>query len=81
LKLRKLIALTIPHFVTEEVAFALCPDCPAMHPVCCMDDIEPGEVFDGIATVSCFSLFGRAFFSRVISDIRPWVNPHDAVMT
>lgn len=79
MKLRKLLALVVPHFVTEDVAVERCAHCPDAHPVCCMDDVHPGEVFDGIQAVSGFNLFGWMLFPRPIGEVRPWLNPHDAV--
>lgn len=81
MNLRKLFDILIPRFITEDVAVevAYCSHCDEAHPqpVCCMADVEPDDVFDGIMTMSCFNLFGLGLFPRQVSEIRPWVNPHD----
>lgn len=81
MNLRKFFDIVIPRFKTEDVAVAIifCHHCDEPHaqPVCCMDDVDPWEHFDGIMTMSCFNLFGYGLFPRQVSEIRPWVNPHD----
>lgn len=72
-----LLDLLVPRFITEDVAI----DGNAQNGysvVCCMEDVDPGEQFSGIATIRCFNLFGFALFAKQIGDIRPWVNPHNA---
>lgn len=77
-----LLDILVPRFVTEDTALIrdYCSDCGVehLHPVCAMASVEPGDVFDGIASIKFFNLFGMAIFSRRVGPIRPWVNPHDA---
>ncbi len=79
--LTRLLDILIPRFITEDAAavFEMCEHCPAAHPqpVCSMDDVYPGEVFDGIVTVRFFNLFGVALWTRCDAVMRPWKNPHD----
>ena len=82
MKLRALLDLLIPRFVTEDAALEIhcCGDCQTEHyrPVCALQDVRPGEVFDGIATIRFLNVFGLALFGRSVGEVRPWVNPHDA---
>lgn len=75
----------IPRFVTEEVALRYVGDdftttrseWDDYEIACSLSDVEPGEIFDGIATVDCFQAFGFGFAYR-IGDFRAFVNPHGA---
>ena len=81
--LSKLLDIMIPRFITEDVAVErrVCDDCCEEHYeiACSMLDIEPGERFDGIATMRGFNLFGMLLFPRQVGVVRPWVNPWDGV--
>ena len=83
MSLRRLLDILIPRFMTENAAVdnTYCDHCdnPHLVAICCMDDVEPGEEFEGIVTMSFFNLFGFALFPKQVGDVRPWVNPHDEV--
>lgn len=72
-----LLDALIPRFVTEDVALAG-NEQQGYRIVCCVDDIEPDERFDGIATIKCFNLFGFGLFPQQVGEVRSWINPHDA---
>jgi hypothetical protein len=76
----RLLDILIPRFVTEDVACleVICDHCDELHllPVCSMESVEPGEVFDAIVPFSCFNLFGWVLFSRPVGEPMPFVNPH-----
>jgi len=74
--IKKLLNI-IPRFITDDAAVSLVGF--SYEPICSMNDIKPGEEFDGIITMSFYSFFGFALFARQIGDVRPWVNPHDKV--
>ena len=81
-RLARFLDILAPRFITEDVACIedYCDHCdePHLMPVCCMADVEPGEVFDGIVKMSGFNLLGLMICQRVVGDVQPWVNPHDA---
>lgn len=68
--LEYLLDLLVPRFITEDVALEQLDD--GYHPVCCMDDVRPGERFDGIVAMRSFTWMGVAFAPRVIGEVRPW---------
>lgn len=69
----------IPRFVTEDVAlryvgddFTTCSSEWGDYEIACsMIDVDPGEVFDWIATVDAFQAFGFGFAYRV-GNFRTW---------
>lgn len=68
--------VVIPRFITEEVALIRSAPGPRddidnYEIVCSIDDADPGEIFDAIATVHAFQAFGRGFAYR-IENFRPW---------
>ena len=68
----------IPRFITEDVAVAMVgsgDNWDAFEIVCSMEDVEPGERFDGIAEVDAFMWFGIGVTYR-IGSFRKWVNPN-----
>lgn len=68
--LKHLLDLLMPSFITEDVALELLED--GYHPVCSMDDVRPGEQFDGIVAMRSFTWMGMAFAPKVIGEVRPW---------
>lgn len=66
-----------PRFTTREFAMKQVGRSSLHDIVCRLDDVKPGERFDGIATISSFRLFGLALFPKQIGQVRPWRNPHD----
>lgn len=70
MKIRQLIDLIIPRFITEDVA--LHDNGQGYEIVCCMDDVQPGERFDGVATMRCFNLFGSGIWPKQVGEVRPW---------
>ena len=71
----ELLDWLVPRFITEECAVNRIGYSDLWDIECCMDDIEAGEVFDGIATMRCFTWFGIGFFPVRVGPIKPWVNP------
>jgi hypothetical protein len=67
----------VPHFATHPMAMKRIGYSSLYDIVCRMDDVRPGEAFDGIATISSFVLFGRGWFPQQVGKIRPWRNPHE----
>lgn len=72
----------VHRFITEDVALRCSVDhkphdWDSYEIQCCMADVEPSEVFDGIATVDSFQMFGFGITYR-IGNFRPFNNPHDA---
>ena len=65
-----LLDLLLPRFITEEAAMELVDG--EWQPVCSMEDVEPGEVFDGVGTIKGFNLFGRMIRPQLIGDPKPW---------
>lgn len=65
----------VPRFVDDECALE--KDGDDYWVVCVMSDVRPGENFDGIATMRCFAFLGFGLFPSQISEVRPFVNPHD----
>lgn len=65
----------IPRFITEDVAVAMVGsggNWDAFEIVCSMEDVEPGERFDGIAEVDAFMWFGIGVTYRV-GNFRKWI--------
>jgi hypothetical protein len=68
-----------PRFISEDVALRYVgsdPDDWSGYEIACsMEDLEPGERFDAIATVDAFSflVFGMTYR---IGNFRPFQNPH-----
>lgn len=73
------IAFLVPRFLTEDVVYDNCSDEGGDYIQCMLplDLVEPGERFDGIATVETFAWFGYGFFTKILSQ-REFKNPHDA---
>lgn len=64
----------IPHFTTYDVAIERISDGNRwgdFEIVCCLCDVEPGERFDGVATVDSFEFLGLGITYR-IGNYRPW---------
>lgn len=64
----------IPRVITEDVAVAMVgggENWDAFEIVCSMEDVEPGERFDGIAEVDAFQWLGFGMTYRV-GNFRPW---------
>lgn len=71
----------IPHCVTEDVALRYVNDgqpndWSSYEIACCMADIEPVELFAGIATVDSFVWLGFGITYR-IGNFRAFRNPHE----
>ena len=72
----------IPQFITEDVALryvgddftATWSEWDDYEIACSLMDVEPGECFDGIATVDAFQFLGFGMAYR-IGEFRPFVNP------
>ena len=73
----------IPRFITEDVALryvgddftATWSEWDDYEIACSLTDVEPGEYFDGIAEVDCFTWLGIGFAYR-LGNFRAFVNPH-----
>lgn len=74
-----LLALT-PRWEVEDWAVNLIDE-NVVEPQKCMEYVEPGEVFDGIAKLRYFTWLNLALGGGGIADLRPWVNPHDTRTT
>lgn len=64
----------VPRFITEDVALqrrGYGMELNDFEIVCAMTDVQPGEVFDAIATVDSFQIFGIGFSYRV-GNVRDW---------
>lgn len=66
----------IPRFVSEDVALRYSPGCDpadwgAYEIVCSMDDLEPGEHYDAVASVDSFSFLFFGITYR-IGNFRGW---------
>ncbi|WP_273761552.1 hypothetical protein [Aeromonas hydrophila] len=68
--MKYLMDLLVPRFITEDVALELLED--GYHPVCSMDDVRPGERFDGIVAMRSFTWLHVALFPRIVGEVRPW---------
>jgi len=75
----------VPRFITEDVALRYVGN-PVMSSfsewgdyeiACSMDDVQPGEEFDGIGSVDAFQFLGFGLTYRV-GNFRPFKNPHGA---
>lgn len=77
LKRARLFDMWVPHFSTRQMAMKRIGRSSLYDIVCCMDEVEPGEVHDGIGTISSFILFGYGYFPMQIGQVKPWRNPHD----
>ena len=73
----------VPRFITEDVALRYVGN-PVMSSFsewgdyeisCSLDDVQPGEEFDGIGSVDAFQFLGFGLTYRV-GNFRPFVNPH-----
>lgn len=60
----------VPRFITEDVAIDRVGLDDFMI-VCSLADVEPGERFDGIATVDAFQFLGMGI-TYCIRNFRPW---------
>lgn len=77
MSLPRTLSILIPRFITREFAMKQVGRSSLHDIVCLMDDVKPGERFDGVGTISSFSLFGMDLFQKQIGQVRPWRNPHD----
>ncbi|BBQ26452.1 hypothetical protein [Aeromonas sp. WP2-W18-CRE-05] len=68
--LKHLLDLLVQRFITEDVALELLED--GCHPVCSMEDVRPGEEFDGIVAMRSFTWLNVASFPRIVGEVRPW---------
>ncbi|MEN6629839.1 MAG: hypothetical protein ABFC42_09355 [Sulfuricella sp.] len=71
--LREIILFFVHRFITEEVALELRPD-GDYEIVCAMVAVEPGEIFDGIVTVTSFVFMVWGFTLKIENGgtIKPW---------
>lgn len=69
--------MLVPHFTTRQMAMIRIGRSSLHDTVCLMDDVSPGDKYDGVATISCFVLLGYDCFRRQIGPVRPWLNPHE----
>lgn len=60
-----------PRFVTEDVAVNKTDDGNFII-VCCMDDVLPHEVFDGILATKSLVFMCWGFLWTVEEQVRPW---------
>ena len=67
--------LLVPRFLTEDVALRFVggdrTDLGSYEIVCCMNDVQPNEAFDAVATVDSFGWLGFGVTYRV-GECRPW---------
>lgn len=76
-RLRFLIDILVPRFITEDVALSFsghgaATDWGNYAIVCSMADVGPDEWFDGVATVDSFQFLGFGVTYR-IGNFRRWV--------
>ncbi len=72
----------VPRFITEDVALRYVGDdftapwseWDDWEIACSLDDVQPGESFDGIATVDAFQFLGIGI-TYSIGNFRPWGAP------
>ena len=73
--LRRAADLLVPRFLTEDVALRFVGGDRAglgsYEIVCCMNDVQPNEAFDAVATVDSFGWLGFGVTYRV-GECRPW---------
>ena len=73
--LRRAADVLIPRFLTEDVALRFVggdrTDLGSYEIVCCMNDVQPGEAFDAVATVDSFGWLNIGITARV-RNVRPW---------
>src|SRR5690606_28247269 len=75
-RLLDILLALIPRWATEDWAVRLVGEFE-VEPVKCMQYVEPGEVYDGIAELTYFTWLELAFGGGEVATLRPWVNPHD----
>ena len=67
--------LLVPHLLTEDVALRFVggdrTGLGSYEIVCCMNDVQPGEAFDAVATVDSFGWLNIGIPARV-RNVRPW---------
>lgn len=67
--------LLVPRFLTEDVALRFVggdrTGIGSYEIVCCMNDVQPGEAFDAVATVDSFGWLNIGIPVRV-RNVRPW---------
>lgn len=73
--LRRAADILVPRFLTEDVALRFVggdrTDLGSYDIVCCMNDVQPGEAFDAVATVDSFGWLNIGITARV-RNVRPW---------
>lgn len=73
--LRLAVDIFVPRFLTEDVALRFVgddrTDLGSYDIVCCMNDVQPGEAFDAVATVDSFGWLNIGITARV-RNVRPW---------
>lgn len=66
-----------PHIATFNVAVNVNHDAPwGVDIICDMEDIVPGEQYDGIMTITGFIIFGIITIAKKQSEMKPWKNPN-----
>ena len=60
--------ILIPRFITEDVA--LLENEKGYSIACSIDDVQDGEVFDAISTMSSLTWLGRSFFVKQVGPVR-----------
>ena len=67
--------LLVPRVLTEDVALRFVggdrTDLGSYDIVCCMNDVQPGDAFDAVATVDSFGWLNIGITARV-RNVRPW---------
>ena len=82
-RLARIAGFFIPHFATDEAVVNFgdcdCGEANCIEVVCLVEDVQPGERFDGIVTLRAFAFLWWGFYPQQIGKVRTFVNPHDEV--
>lgn len=75
--LRSCWRTVVPQIVTEDVAMVYRGEGPRLSVYsydieCCMEDVEPHEQFDAVASVRSVSFFGYFGITYRVWNLRPW---------
>ena len=74
--IRLFFNIVCPRFINEYAACTIRPD-GQYEPVCSVDDLEEGEIPEGVVLMSLFNFFGFALFPKVKGEVLTWQEYQD----
>lgn len=72
MNIKRFFDIIVPRFITEDTALRLDKSTNSLYPICCVLDLEPGEIPDAVCKIKLFNFFGLALFPKQDSLPMTW---------